>query len=471
MTRWRSLALALIALLVLAACGKPSAPPPKDLTIQFTADVRGRLVPCGCFTGQLGGLTRIATLFAENAGPNPLRVDVGDAIEGTADYQQIQYGYILKAFAQLGYAAANIGHREAALPLEQLRAIRSQSPVPLISANLLDAATRQPVFETHRMVGRVAVVGLVDPRGLTDSLGAGLVVEKMETTLSNLLPKLKGQADFIVLLAFTDEATLHALAREFYELDVILGGKVTQPAQQLERENRSVILYTTNQSRAVGTLALRLLAPHRVEPERGEITLVSDRIPEDRAIRQLASDYRDEIRRTKLNVDDPTKLAAELVPGVKQAASFAGSASCIDCHTGAAEVWQKSGHAHAFQALLTVKADADPNCIACHTVGFGSPSGYLREFGTKKLTDVGCESCHGPGSLHVEQRRSDAPATDHFRTLGAGDCQKCHHGEFSRPFDFDKFWPQVQHNREAAASLLKPIPPLPISKPQTKERR
>ena len=437
----------LLAALALAACEKPAAPPAQQLNIQFTADVRGRLVPCGCFTGQLGGLTRIATLFAESAAVNPLRVDVGDAIEGTADFQRIEYGYILKAFAQLGYAAANIGQREAALTLDQLRAIRSQSPVPLISANLLDAATRQPVFETHRMVGRVAVIGVLDPRGLADTLGEGLVVEKMETALSNLLPKLKGQADFIVLLAFTDEATLHALARDFYELDVILGGKVAQPAQQLERENRSVILYTTNQSRAVGTLTLRLPAPHRVEPIRGEVTLVSDRIPQDGTIRDLAVKYRNEIRRTKLDVDDPTKLAAELVPGVKQAASFAGSASCLDCHAKAAEVWQKSGHAHAFQSLLTAKADADPNCLACHTVGFATPSGYRREFAAAKLTQVGCESCHGPGSLHVGQRRSGAPATDHFRTLGAGDCQKCHHGEFSRPFDFEKFWPAVRHGK------------------------
>ena len=445
--RWRSLGFALLAALALAACGKMAAPPP-ELNIQFTADVRGRLVPCGCFTGQLGGLTRIATLFAENAPANPLRVDVGDAIGGTADFQRIEYGYILKAFAQLGYAAANIGQREAALTLDQLRAIHSQSPVPLISANLLDAATRQPVFETHRMFGRIAIIGVVDPRGLGDALGDGLVVEKMETALSNLLPKLKGQADFIVLLAFTDEATLHALAREFYELDVILGGKVTQPAQQLEHENRSTILYTTNQSRAVGTLALRLLAPHRVEPIRGEVMLVSDQFPQHGAIRHLAVNYRDEIRRTKLDVDDPTKLAAELVPGVKQAANFVGTESCISCHANAAEVWQKSGHANAFQSLLVAKADADPNCIACHTVGFASPSGYRREFGARKFTQVGCESCHGPGSLHVEQRRSGAPATDHFRTLGAGDCQKCHHGEFSRPFDFEKFWPAVQHGKD-----------------------
>jgi hypothetical protein len=37
-----------------------------------------------------------------------------------------------------------------------------------------------------------------------------------------------------------------------------------------------------------------------------------------------------------------------------------------------------------------------------------------------------------------------------FRPLDAGDCTTCHHGEFSRPFDWQKFWPQVKHGKESA---------------------
>jgi hypothetical protein len=40
-----------------------------------------------------------------------------------------------------------------------------------------------------------------------------------------LLPQLKGKADAIVLMAFADEEKLRAIARDFYEIDVILGGK------------------------------------------------------------------------------------------------------------------------------------------------------------------------------------------------------------------------------------------------------
>jgi hypothetical protein len=272
----------------------------------------------------------------------------------------------------------------------------------------------------------------------------------VEVTLGKLLPVVKPQADYIVLLAFADEAALVALAKQFYELDIILGGKVKQPSQQLVRENRSLILATTNQSRALGTLSVTLAKPAKITPVSGEVQLVSDRIPQHPEIAALATSYRDEVRRTKLAIDDPATLQQDMVPGVKVASSYVGSESCAACHAGAASKWHGSGHAHAWATLVELKADADPNCIVCHSIGFGTPSGYRRAFAGAKLTGVGCESCHGPGSQHVAQRKAGGEATTHFRPLGAGDCVKCHHGEFSRPFDYDRFWPAIQHGKEAA---------------------
>ena len=457
MKRW------LVVLLAVAAIGigatfafrkKPAALQPQPLTVLFTCDVRGRLVPCGCFTGQFGGLTRIATLFGKDEAPGELRVDVGDALAGGADFERIEYRYIQDAFAKMRYAALNVGWREAGLSAAQLREIKARAPVPMVSANLLDKATGAPLFDTHKIVRRgawrIALVGVLDPRGLGEGLGEGLAVERMEVALGKLLPKLRGQADFIVLLAFADEAAMAGLARQFYELDAILGGKVQQPSQKLVKENRSAILATTNEARAVGMLETRLLSHGRLEAVKGEITLVSDQIPQDEEIRALAVAYRDEVRTTKLAIDDPAKLAEDMVPGVRATAAFAGTQSCAACHPTAMKAWQESGHARAFSTLVALKADADPNCIACHTVGFGTASGYRREFGAAKLVDVGCESCHGPGSGHVEQRRAGAEVTARFHAVGAGDCRKCHHGEFSRPFEYDKFWPAVAHGKEAA---------------------
>ena len=251
-----------------------------------------------------------------------------------------------------------------------------------------------------------------------------------------------------MLLAFTDEATLNHLAQEFYECQVILGGKVSQPAQELSRVNRSLVYFVTNESRAMGILHLRLANGESLQVAGNEIRLLHDKIPQDAGFRQLMQDYRAEVRHTKLAVDDPNNLSADMVPGVRTAATYIGTDKCLACHPSAAKAWAASAHAHAFKTLIDRGADADPKCIGCHTIGFGSPSGYRREFGAARLVNAGCESCHGPGSLHVREEAGDASIHFTFRPLDAGDCKKCHYGEFSRPFNWNEFWPLVKHGNE-----------------------
>lgn len=447
---------AVLVLAVLAAwaagCSKTGARRDLNLPLFFTCDINGRLVPCGCFTGQFGGMTRLKTVLETEAPAQALRLDVGDAVGGSEDYHAIEYRYILRAFADLGYDALNVGHREARLGPERLRELRTNSPVPILSANLLDAATRRPLFAPWRIVQRsgyrIGIVGVLDPRGLEPDLDPGLAIEPMDTALQRVLPELRPQTDLIVLLAFTDEASLDRLADQFYEAHVILGGRVSQPAQDLKRQNRSIVYFVTNESRALGFLRLRLKHQAPTEVLNHAIRLLHDRVAEAESVRALARQYRDEVRRTRLAVDDPAHEDANAVPGVRRLATYTGSARCVECHKQTGAAWAKTGHARAFRTLIEAEADADPKCIGCHAIGFGTASGYQRALAGSKLVDVGCESCHGPGSLHVRLREGDTSIDFRFRTLVAGDCQKCHHGEFSRPFKWDQFWPPVKHGKE-----------------------
>lgn len=96
---------------------------------------------------------------------------------------------------------------------------------------------------------------------------------------------------------------------------------------------------------------------------------------------------------------------------------------CKSCHYKEWKSWKKTKMAKAFEVLkpgvdteakvkfnLDPKKDytEDPNCLACHTTGFGLPGGYRipRGLGYKvkqasKETEGGtCEACHGPGSKY-----------------------------------------------------------------------
>ena len=441
--------------------GEESASP---LVVHFTGDVTGRLEPCGCFTGQYGGLTRLSVWLRETnnaSADQTLNVDVGDALAGGEDYHLHQHRYLTQAFGRMNFAALNIGAREASLSLEQLRTLVSDSAVPLVSANLFAVdsgeAVAPPIQVVERAGRRIAIVGVVDPRSVAERLGDGLRIEAMDTALSNLLPAIENEKpDLVVLLAFTDEGGMRELAKRFYEFDIILGGDVPQPAQHLIRENDSLISYTTNQARAVGRLILPPTGTKEAEPG-FEMTLLHDGIQQSRDLIELSKSYRDFLRDTPLAVDSPddgdqADNDPNRIPGTASPFTFIGSEACTGCHQEDHTIWAKSGHGHAFETLKTKGAEADPNCIGCHTVGFGESSGYRREYAGQRLASVGCESCHGPGSEHVSQR-SQALADSafevrfKFRKLGEADCTRCHYGEFSRPFVWKRFWPLIEHGK------------------------
>jgi hypothetical protein len=94
----------------------------------------------------------------------------------------------------------------------------------------------------------------------------------------------------------------------------------------------------------------------------------------------------------------PAPAAESLAPATVQ--SYVGTNQCVVCHRPQASTWAETSHAQAF-THVPEQYHNDPKCLKCHVTGFGDPSGYVAD-GSKDLLMVGCESCHGPGALHVE---------------------------------------------------------------------
>ena len=91
-----------------------------------------------------------------------------------------------------------------------------------------------------------------------------------------------------------------------------------------------------------------------------------------------------------------------------ETAENVGSDACASCHPAEHQRWTASAHAGAFDTLARLDSQNDPACQACHTTGFGQPSGWPD--GDPSLEAVGCESCHGPGAPHVAERVDDREA-------------------------------------------------------------
>jgi hypothetical protein len=145
---------------------------------------------------------------------------------------------------------------------------------------------------------------------------------------------------------------------------------------------------------------------------------------------------------------------AKVMPKAAQpgAAAYVGSARCQTCHAPAYAWWTQHAHGRAYTTLEQVHKQFNLSCVSCHVTGYGKPGGST-VVNNQGLTHVGCESCHGPGSLHV-----DKPAAENTKLTsapGEAVCKQCHTPEHSDLFEFQTYVARIRakgHGRAMAAS-------------------
>ena len=126
-----------------------------------------------------------------------------------------------------------------------------------------------------------------------------------------------------------------------------------------------------------------------------------------------------------------------------QDASYVGHKDgCRKCHLKEHRSWSRTPHAKALD-LLEGDDASNPECLECHTTGYGEASGFTSDDDTPELAGVTCESCHGAGSGY----RDKDVMEDHDASVAAGllmpdeaTCLGCHNDRsptFSGEFDFE----------------------------------
>lgn len=103
---------------------------------------------------------------------------------------------------------------------------------------------------------------------------------------------------------------------------------------------------------------------------------------------------------------------------------YVGAQACSECHGKIHDSEMDTRHAHALETLKAAHSDTNPDCLACHTVGFGLPTGFINEAKTPQLAGVQCENCHGPAANHAAN--PDDPTVRPRIELAGQVCGGCH---------------------------------------------
>ncbi len=115
---------------------------------------------------------------------------------------------------------------------------------------------------------------------------------------------------------------------------------------------------------------------------------------------------------------------------------YVGSQACASCHGAAVRWWRGTPHGRAYATLADRNKNFNLSCVGCHVTGYLQPGGSTVTH-VQSLQDVGCESCHGPASMHVADPTGAAVNVNlaPAETL----CRTCHNPEHSDRFHFDTY--------------------------------
>jgi hypothetical protein len=458
--------------------------PKPEVALVLSAQQYGYLLPCGCSRPQKGGLERRYNFIQslQERGWPVVAVDLGDIPQRYAPQKLpniqglLKYEYSMRALKEMGYSAVNFGETEMAMPLEKaLGQYALNNPVPRVLAdNLKDAADKFPetgrwmVVQPEGSPLKVGIAGVVGPtvRGkVSDPSIRFLEVKDVLPKVLKDMEKEKPALRVLLYQGMPKEAK--ACAEAFPQFQVVLSLSEPgdeEPPNEPQRVGPSLVIVVGHKGRYVGVVGANR-RPDRSFDLRYQLVPMSEQFVTPREkeknhpILALLEKYTEELKRDGyLQKYGQTRHPVQVQ---FPQATYVGSEACQKCHEAAYQVWKNSRHAHAYQTLVDARNPSlrqyDAECVVCHVTGFAHQGGFRSEEQTPTLKNVGCESCHGPASLHVGDPKNLAfraalnpwkaqPGEDETRRIGRIDqaCQKCHDPDNDVHWSFDK-WKAIAH--------------------------
>lgn len=351
----------------------------------------------------------------------------------------IRHRALLEVIRYLEYDAVGIGDNEFIDGAPFLASVIRTHDLPAVTANIHvpDIQEWEQITSPYRIIRvgdlRVGVIGLGAPEAFK-LMGPGrqrsLRIDPPDEMLRRMLPDIRKQADLIFVLSHAGIDADRDLARAVPGIDVIVGSYSRRPLFEPVLEKATLIVQAGKNGAHVGRLNLVLDSRKRIVEYNGRLDPLYEDIPDDPDVRRMIDDYQDrlqqEVERTDGQPsDDPPYL---------------GAAACRPCHEAQYVQWQTTAHAHAFQSLINDHKETMPECLFCHTTGYGRPAGYRDLNTTRRLTDVQCEVCHRVSEQHG-QAETATPVARVTPLL----CIACHTPVRSPQFYYEEAMTEIRH--------------------------
>jgi hypothetical protein len=462
----------------------PAAPTPGSTSSKVFADwpepagallISGELdnylEPCGCTSGQLGGLRRRSDLIErirEQQWPL-VSIDLGGLVKNPAgarggfEQAKIKFTVALKALTLMKYDAVALGAEDLKVGVDEALAqfLNLGEKPKVVVANVTPAqafaTTIRPSVRSAAGPIQLGITAVLDPdsfQALNDQeKDALLTIQPPETALPAVLADLEKDTNVQVLMVQGTPELARKLAEAFPGFDIVVStSEFADPLKEdaeVLNQGKTLLIEVGRKGKYVGVVGLFQDPKQKFRYRR--VALTSRYSGLDEPMRTLVDEEFPSMLKAAGVVENfPRHDYVTGAPG----ATFVGAETCRSCHPNTFAKWATTKHFQAFQDLVKdpkrIRAD-DAECISCHTTGLEYNSGWKSPELTAHLKGNQCENCHGPASKHVADPDNLAFRKPMALTAELADktrlCIRCHDEDNSPHFDFVTYYGKIVHKK------------------------
>ena len=362
------------------------------IQILFSHNMNGETHPCGCRKFPLGGLPQVNGIIASHKKLAPtIYVDTGDTFfesvitpKFLVESSKFKAKSIVDALNKLGLKMMVLGDQDFAMGEDFLLELSQKAQFKFLLSNASEKMKlpHEKIIMTEVLGKQLFFIGVVDPsllqseqRSLFSSVN--LAIKKQLDYITKQPGKVENK--YIILLSHQGLETDEEIAKAFPELDWIIGAHSQSYLRYSKDINKTRIGQVLSRNHYIGKIGLPINKKSEMKYELIESRDETKNLVSPNKFNEWLTSFKteldiiqnkeqDQFAGASFDTDHKTKIPTYI--------------SCSDCHQAQVSFWQSTSHALAYSTLIDAKAQNNPSCVKCHSVGMNQTGGFV---GTKNI--------------------------------------------------------------------------------------
>ena len=272
-----------------------------ELLIIHSNDFHGHISEADTYAGA----ARIAAYVRElrRNHPRVLFVDAGDAITGTPVSSLFEGEPIFHIMNAMGYDVGLLGNHEFDHGAAKIATFKDIAKFPLLGATALDADNQFISDKPFTIIEyddlKIGIIGILTdstPLLITPHGNQNLTFRAPADVLEELIPDLRARVDFLIVLSHTGFEEDIALAKQFQDIDLIIGGHSHTFNQHPVKSGRTWIVQADHYGQHLGFVKVNFTGTKGQYRLIGDL-LAADELPQaDLKVLALVESYEEKVR-------------------------------------------------------------------------------------------------------------------------------------------------------------------------------